>query len=224
MTVKDLIASLADLRMRAVFNPYSQRCAEHDCPEAAAYRRSNLEAVLNAAVHKGVDTVWIARDLGYRGGRRTGVPLTDEVHLDSVSRLFGGLPVKRATLGPVVAERTAAVIWEAINQINRPIFLWNVFPLHPHAPGQPMSNRCHTRTEREKCRPILEALLEMLSPRQVVAIGRDAQLALRKSGIDSVAVRHPSYGGQGEFRAGVFQIYGMKQPSLDNQYSRLCLK
>src|SRR6266571_3062719 len=114
MTAKDFVASLADLRMLAVFNPYSEHCEEHDCPEAAAYRRSNLEAFLGAAIHKGVDTVWIARDLGYRGGRRTGVPLTDEVHLDSMSRLFGGLPIKRATLGPVVAERTAAVIWNVI--------------------------------------------------------------------------------------------------------------
>src|SRR6266849_5077713 len=108
MTVKDFVASLADLRLDGVFNPYSERCAEHDCPEAAAYRRLNLEAFLEAAIHTGVDTAWIARDLGYRGGRRTGVPLTDEVHLECMSRLFGGLPVKRATLGPVVPERTAA--------------------------------------------------------------------------------------------------------------------
>ena len=67
--------------------------------------------------------MWIARDLGYRGGRRTGVPLTDDVHLECVSRLFGGLPVKRATLGPVVAERTAAVIWSVLNHINCQVFL-----------------------------------------------------------------------------------------------------
>jgi uracil-DNA glycosylase len=213
MTAKEFVDSLADLHMQAVFNPYSERCAKHDCPEAPAYRRSNLEAFIEAAIHKGVDTVWIARDLGYRGGRRTGVPLTDEVHLDSMARLFGGLTVKRATIGPVVAERTAAVIWDVINQIDRPVFLWNIFPLHPHEPGDPMSNRRHTRTEREMCRPLLVALLNMLEPRHVVAIGRDAHLALATLGIDSIGVRHPSYGGQNEFKTGVFHFYGVNRPS-----------
>ena len=72
-----------------------------------------------------------------------------------------------------------------------------------------MSNRCHTRGEREACRPILTALFEMLRPRRVIAIGRDAYLALTDLGVDVEAVRHPSYGGQNEFIGGVFDLYGL---------------
>ena len=60
-----------------------------------------------------METIWIARDLGYRGGRRTGVPLTDEVHLTHAAALMGGIALERATEGPAIAERTAAKYREA---------------------------------------------------------------------------------------------------------------
>ncbi|MGO8868998.1 MAG: uracil-DNA glycosylase [Alphaproteobacteria bacterium] len=119
----------------------------------------------------------------------------------------------RATRGPEVAERTAAVVWQMLRAIDRPIFLWNVFPLHPHEPGDPMSNRCHTRVERESCRPLLTWLMETLQPRTVVAIGRDAHLALQDLGISAAAVRHPSYGGQSEFVSGLTALYGLTAAS-----------
>ena len=74
-----------------------------------------------------------------------------------------------------------------------------------------MSNRCHTRSEREATWPLLQALIEMLQPRQIVAIGRDAQLALCELGVPTTAVRHPSYGGQREFTEGMHALYGVKE-------------
>jgi hypothetical protein len=50
----------------------------------------------------------------------------------------------------------------------------------------------------------------MIQPRQIVAIGRDAHLALGDVGVPTSSVRHPSYGGQTEFISGVFSIYGVK--------------
>jgi len=221
MTPTAFISHLADYQLAAVFNPYAERCPVHDRADAAKRRRANLCAFLKAALAAGVDTVWIARDLGYRGGRRTGVPLTDEVHLKHMELLFGGIPFHRATRGPIVAERTAAIVWRVITQIGRPVMLWNVFPFHPHEPDDPLSNRCHTRAERETCKPLLMELLEMVQPRQLIAIGRDAQLALAELGLSAAAVRHPSYGGQAEFIAGLFRHYGVephpragKRPSL----------
>ncbi|WP_306789971.1 uracil-DNA glycosylase family protein, partial [Enterobacter hormaechei] len=81
-----------------------------------------------------------------------------------------------------------------MKRINRPVFLWNVFPLHPHEPNAPLSNRCHTRAEREACRPLLTWLINNLRPKIIVAIGRDAELALADLGIAANPVRHPSYG------------------------------
>jgi hypothetical protein len=211
LTPRNFVAALAHMRLPAVFNPYSDCCAIHDRADAARIRRKNLEALLQAALSNKVDTIWVARDLGYRGGRRTGVPLTDEVHLDLVGRLFGGVQLHRATRGPAVAERTAAIVWKMLLRINQPVVLWNVFPFHPHEPGDPLSNRCHTSAERQITLPLFNTLLEMFEPRRLVAIGRDAQLALRDIDIPVMTVRHPSYGGKAEFIAGLQELYGIKE-------------
>ncbi len=207
--VKHFVDQMALLDFEAVFNPYAQSCAEYDGEDAPSVRRQNLAVILEAALAGGIDSLWIGRDLGYRGGRRTGLALTDEVHLDAHARLFGVPPLARSTRGPAVSERTATVIWRALAQVNRPIFLWNVFPLHPHKPEDPMSNRCHTRAERQACRPLLMWLIEKLRPRSILAIGRDAQLSLADLEIEALEVRHPSYGGQTAFLDGVRHHYGV---------------
>jgi hypothetical protein len=216
--IDDFIRRIAGLKFEAVFNPYADSCDWHDRTNAAAIRRRNLKTVLGAAVVSGVDSIWIARDLGYRGGRRTGLALTDDVHLAAHAALFGAPLLPRATKGPPIRERTAAVIWTVIKKLQRPIFLWNVFPLHPHAPDDPMSNRCHTREEREACKPLLTWLLEALRPKSVVAIGRDAHVALSGLGIAASPVRHPSYGGQAEFLSGIHRIYGLPNAAKDSQF------
>jgi uracil-DNA glycosylase len=209
VTPNRFVAALAEMSLPAVFNPYADHCDLHDRVDAAKRRRRNLQALLEASLERRVDTIWIARDLGYRGGRRTGIPLTDDVHLNSVCELFGGIELKRATKGPMVAERTAAIVWQVLAQIGQPVFLWNVFPLHPHEANDPLSNRCHTRYERALALPLLQNLIEMFRPRQLIAIGRDAQLALADIDIPVSAVRHPSYGGQTQFVSGLQELYGV---------------
>lgn len=212
-TPKSFIAALADTRLPSVFNPYRDVCPVHDRNDAAKLRRRNLERFLDAALDARVDTMWIARDLGYRGGRRTGVPLTDEIHLDHAGALLGGISLDRATKGPVVAERTAAVVWRVLGTIGMPAVLWNVFPLHPHGLDDPFSNRCHTRAERDATAPLLHGLIALVRPKQIVAIGRDAQLALDELDVPIIPVRHPSYGGQTDFIAGVHHLYGARETS-----------
>lgn len=213
------VKKLASLHFKDSFNPYSDGCNEFDRDDAPRIRRTNLQLVIDAALKGSVDSLWVARDLGYRGGRRTGLALTDEAHLLDHSRLYGDLPLKRATRGPIVVERTAKVIWQTLKQINRPVFLWNVFPLHPHESNDPLSNRCHTRAEREACSPLLTWLIANLQPKLVVAIGRDAELALADMGIAASQVRHPSYGGQGEFIDGMRSLYGLSFAGGETQMS-----
>jgi uracil-DNA glycosylase len=211
MTPDRFVETLAATSMPRVFNPWRDRCEVYDLKDAPLRRQRNLEQVLEAIMDARSDSIWIARDLGYRGGRRTGIPLTDEVHLDQAGELLRTSSLERATEGPIVAERTAAIIWNVLQEVRRPVMLWNIFPFHPHEEGNPFSNRCHSRKEREATWHILDSLITMLRPKQIVAIGRDAQVALSEMGIESCAVRHPSYGGQTEFIAGVFSIYGIAQ-------------
>lgn len=215
MTPAKFVKAVADTSLPTTFNPWRDTCELHDRADAAARRRDNLERMLGAAIDARVETMWIARDLGYRGGRRTGVPLTDEVHLGNAGALLGGIELARATEGPVVAERTAALIWRVLARVSQPVMLWNVFPFHPHEAGSQFSNRCHTRAERLATWPLLQALVEMLKPRQIVAIGRDAQLALGELGLPTTGVRHPSYGGQREFMEGIYSLYGIDEADDD---------
>ena len=180
-----IVGDLGRLRFANVFNPYIDVCPDHDVADAPRIRRRNLEAVLNAAIGAEGASVWIARDLGYRGGRRTGLALTDDLHITPHGALWSLNSLKRATKGPPMRERTAAVVWQALRLIDQPIFLWNIFPLHPHEPGDPLSNRCHTRRERAECDPILSRLLRAIAPKSVIAIGRDAHAGLPAAG-DSI--------------------------------------
>lgn len=214
MTPTEFVCALEAASLPNVFNPWRDHCAVHDLGDAAALRRENLRLFLDRAIATEVSTMWVGRDLGYRGGRRTGVPLTDEVHLASASALLGDIDLVRATEGPVMAERTAAVVWRVLEQVRQPVVLWNVFPFHPHMADDPMSNRCHTRAERDETWPLLEALIEMVRPQRIVAIGRDASQALVDLGVQADAVRHPSYGGQAEFMAGMYDLYSVRTTGL----------
>jgi hypothetical protein len=203
------VDALSSIHLDDVFNPYTDHCPLYDCDDAAALRRQNLEQSLKTAIDLKVRTIWIARDLGYRGGRRTGLALTDEMHLDAYSTLFRGLSVERATKGPPIGERTANTIWRMLARVGQPVFLWNVFPLHPHMPENPMSNRCHTAKERDACSSFFHTLIDLLNPDKIIAIGGDAHKAVDSMGISSIQVRHPSYGGQNVFIRQIEEAYDL---------------
>jgi len=207
MSAASFVSRLARFDQINVFNPYADICADHDKDDAPAIRRANLRKVLDAAICARADSIWIGRDLGYRGGRRTGLALTDEAHLDRAQRMLGCDTLTRATKGMAVAERTATVIWNMLDRIQRPTMLWNVFPFHPHAPNEPMTNRSHTRGERELTVSFLVELVELLHPSRIVAIGADAATSARSLGFEVTHVRHPSYGGQTEFVRQVEALY-----------------
>jgi hypothetical protein len=215
MNVQEFVTEIASLRFDNVFNPYSDACGLHDIPESPFVRCQNLTGYLKAALRLGVGTAWFGRDLGYRGGRRTGLALTDEPHLPVLSHAFGGLTVQQATIGDPVGERTAGYVWKVISTLKCQPFLWNVFPLHPFEPGNQMSNRRHTAQERDLCEAMLRELLRCLKPRRLIALGADSHTALARLGYTSTYVRHPSYGGTVEFMRGIARVYGAG-------YSRRC--
>jgi len=173
--------------------------------------------MLKAAGEVEVDSIWIGRDLGYRGGRRTGLALTDDVHFFDHAERWG-VEVDRPTKGQAVPERTAAVIWSILSQIENPVFLWNVFPLHPYEEGDPFSNRTHNSKERAAGEELLSLLIKILNPKRVVAIGNDAEKAAVRimENAEIVKVRHPSYGGQNTFLSQMESLYGLHKPHNDD--------
>lgn len=210
MNAQLFVNQLRHISFPGVFNPYRDLCREHDHPDGPAIRRLNLQRYLEAAEECGVESVWLGRDCGYRGGRRTGIALTDEAHLRTLQAQFGVEGIIKATIGEPVKERTATEIWKVLREIDQKVFLWNVFPFHPFDNGEAMSNRRHTAREFNGCRDILFGLLEWLKPLRIVALGADAYREVQQLGFTVIRVRHPSYGGHLEFAGGIRTLYNHK--------------
>ena len=210
MSAESFVKELMSVSFENTFNPYSDHCKVHDVVGAPKKRRMLLEEMLNAASKVEIDSIWIGRDLGYRGGRRTGLALTDDVHLSHHAKRWN-VKFERLTKGDAVPERTASVIWDVLSSISKHVFLWNVFPLHPHGEDDPFSNRTHNSKEREAGEELLEILIKYLEPQKIIAIGNDAEkVALRISKRNNVVkVRHPSYGGQNVFLTQMQSLYNI---------------
>lgn len=212
MKTDDFMNALCALNFENTFNPYSRKCDVYDLPDAPRRRSSALLAILEAAADLEVDAIWIGRDLGYRGGRRTGLALTDDVHVCAHAARWS-VAAERPTKGEPVIERTAAVIWSVLSQIRAHVFLWNVFPLHPHEPGDPFSNRSHNALERQAGEEILAQLIILLKPKRLIAIGIDAAKATNRitASMKVHEIRHPSYGGQTQFLRQTKELYSLPE-------------
>jgi Uracil DNA glycosylase superfamily len=211
----EFVRQLSAVRFEHTFNPYTDQCAVHDLPDAAQKRATALTAILDAACTVEIDSLWIGRDLGYRGGRRTGLALTDDAHLSDHAHRWN-VTLERQTKGAAVVERTASVIWGMLNLITPPVFLWNVFPFHPYEHGNEFTNRAHNVRERRIGEEILEQMISLLKPKRLIALGNDAEKSLRPyfGNHQIVKVRHPSYGGQNEFTRQISDLYSINNRLL----------
>lgn len=210
MNLHPFVHAVSALRFDNCFNPYSDRCEVHDHYNAPNLRAAALSAIVEKAAREPIDAIWVGRDLGYRGGRRTGLALTDDIHIDKHTKRWN-LTTERPTIGTAIAERTAAVVWDMLDEIDARIFLWNVFPLHPHECGEPFTNRQHNSQERRAGEELLQALVDLLKPSRIVAIGNDAAAAASRivDTVPVICVRHPSYGGQTQFLRQIADLYGV---------------
>ena len=211
MKLHPFVSTVAALRFENSFNPYVDRCEVYDRHDAPRCRVMSLSAMVYRAMEGSIDAIWVGRDLGYRGGRRTGLALTDDIHIARHAKRWK-LVAERSTVGAAVAERTAAVIWSILDQIELNVFLWNVFPLHPHHQNEPFTNRQHNTKERKAGEEILNMLFCLLRPARVIAIGNDAAASAKfvSGGIPVTGVRHPSSGGQGQFLRQMADLYDIR--------------
>jgi hypothetical protein len=64
-------------------------------------------------------------------------------------------------------------------------------------------------------------LITWLGIRRIICIGQDAAKYATSFGVDVECIRHPSYGGIKDFRAGVYRLYGNEMNHSDNSMQSL---
>ncbi|MFD1211043.1 uracil-DNA glycosylase [Arthrobacter sp. GCM10027362] len=176
-----------------------------------AGRRSNLELYLQEMLERAPKVLLLGEAPGYRGMRVSGVPFTNTAMLRSPDHPFGLFgPGKGYVLpdgsGTVAAEPTATVMWQVLADLDFLPLLWSSYPLHPHQPGRPWSNRTPTAAEVSAGAPFWLALAQLFSIQTVIAVGNVAGRSVRASGRSAPQVRHPAHGGKARFRLGLEEL------------------
>ena len=204
----EFVGRLAELRFEHAFNPYADRCSVYDLPDAPTLRRDALVSVINRALERETDSLWVGFCPGHQGARRTGLAFTDDYVLQAHGERWG-LNLPRPTTGAWIKEPTTQAVWKELPRVKERVFLWNVFPLHPHEPGEPFSNREPNAQEFAAGREALRELTDALNPARLVAIGKVAAKEIEGAGggREVVTVRHPGHGGQWEFAAAIRELY-----------------
>lgn len=170
--------------------------------EQAARRRANLLRYLVCMRAVRPSVLLVGEAPGHRGCAATGVPFTSASILlaeDPTFGLFGRSAGFRAGPDTAAAESSATMMWATLRQLGALPLLWNALPFHPHASGNGATNRTPSRAESALGEPYLHRLLALYDIQQVIAVGKQAALALEVWHIPAVSVRHPSHGGKTAF-------------------------
>jgi hypothetical protein len=212
-----LITMLCDYENTVrILNPYRDCDPAYDEPDAPAIRRQNLRCYLETFAS--ASYLLVGEAPGYAGCRFSGIPFTCEAQIVGLDALpwTRGLALGRSSLGEPWQERSAKLVWDALDG-RRDCILWNVFPWHPYK-DKPLSNRRPRQEEIAQGIEILERVCSLFSDVEVYAIGRVSERQLGSLGLHAPYIRHPSYGGKAQFLAGIRSlprrdrqsIYGLK--------------
>ncbi len=187
------------------FNPFDGSHPDN------APRRLNLERYLLDMAEHGPKVLLLGEAPGYRGMRITGIPFTDRNTLEAGSDGFGLFGPDRGYALPtehpsIRVEPTATVMWQTLRALDFLPLLWSAYPLHPHRPGNPLSNRTPLGTEVATGRLHWQTLTQLFPIESVIAVGNVAHRSILLSGVSAPKVRHPAHGGNVKFRQGLEEL------------------
>jgi hypothetical protein len=191
-------------------------------PEAPALRRAYLRAYLNARLEK-AEALLFAEATGYQGARFSGIAMTCERSLLGYKKwlardlIFPNGERKRtsdtnASRYMVVQQRgfcepTATIVWKGLLKRDGAagkVVLWNIYPFHPHRPGEYLKNGTPTNSDILAHLCIAKAMLELFPDRPVLSVGDLSSAHLGALGVKKKdTVRHPANGGAPEFWVGL---------------------
>lgn len=162
-------------------------------------RLANLKKYFDRIARLSPNLVLIGEAPGYQGTRRTGVPFASEHIITGgmadVPFFAGGAGFELAYHERIHKEPTSTIMWRTISRYDTLPLLWAVYPLHPHQPGNVLSNRTPTRKEVAAAKEHLVQLIEITGVSVVLALGNTAKATLDELGIPAQKLRHPARGG-----------------------------
>jgi hypothetical protein len=188
-----------------LFNPYGDEDADVDRSGAALERGNNLKRYL-ASYRDRPEVVVVAEAPGPWGCRFSGVPITSEEQLVDADFPLAGRVSGKGDLPH--REYSARIFWRVMAPYFPGFIAWNAVPFHPHRVGEPMSIRTPRTSELKGFAWLTRAVLEVVEPGKVIALGRKAQYQLEHLGADCTYVRHPSQGGAVLFEEGMKRLFG----------------
>ena len=199
-----LLDALTAYEGDGVFNQYRDEVPSLDRPGGAEIRRRNLRRYLETFAD--ARYILIGEAAGYAGCRFSGIPFTCEAQLVGPEPLpwaVGRGLARSSADGDLWVEMSARIVWGALGE-RTDCVLWNAFPWHPFG-DKPLSNRSPGR-QLDDGLPVLEQFLGLFPAARPYAVGRVAQRALARLGVDAPYIRHPSHGGKRLFIAGVTNL------------------
>lgn len=183
-----------------LFNPYGSRVDGIDAPAAVEIRRDNFRRYL--ACYTSMPRLFLLAEApGPWGCRFSGVPLVSESQLvDPDFPIDGQASSVNETPH---SEYTANIYWRVLRPWFPDFFTWNTVPFHPYKSGNLLSIRNPGNREVRPFVEVARAIIDIIQPEKVLAIGRKAEYALGLAGVPCSYIRHPSQGGARKFEEGV---------------------
>lgn len=220
--VKLFVQSLVSYHGENTFNPWADFDPDYDVAYARSIRKAQLERYLSRRLAS-ARILLVAEACGYQGGRFTGIAMTCErmmlgFHPAVNAKMVIGAPGRRTSRkdSPFIPkesqrlkgfnEPTDTVVWKAVLDAGlepMEFILWNIYPFHPHQPGEMLTNRTPTEKELAAGLAYTKALLSLIGPLPVFAIGKKSETTLSAAGISVTGLRHPANGGVTLFREGL---------------------
>ena len=183
-----------------LFNQYNESCAfaggrstaEYDLDNAHMIRRGNLYNYL-ASFQEKPSILVVGEAPGYQGVRFSGVPFTSE------KQLCEGLPVRGTRSSKeqykLHSTPTSKKFWAVMGPHRHEFLAWNSIPFHPYKIYNLLSNRPPRLEELKNYSFVLSELARRLRPEEVIAVGNNAEIALKDLNIGpcrTVKVTHPA--------------------------------
>lgn len=186
-----------------LFNPWKDHCDDDLQSNGPDAKLARLAAYLDCAPR----FIICGEAPGHLGCRHSGIAFTSERLL-----LEGVIPRVPSEMSRLTSrklpfsEPSATIVWRVLNELGiaQETILWNALQMHPHAPGNPRSNRTPTTTELLQGAPAMRLIVQAFPNAKLVAVGRKAEGLLQEMGITVVGqVRHPANGGARAFADGL---------------------